>query len=149
VENDVNVKAFLKLIRYAEHTREDDAVYYLLYGGQRTFTDTSEHPLKEPITAWGRKSTSAGAYQIIHGTWLQAKKQGVAQDFTPASQDRVALWLIRSNSALGYVLEGKVEEAITRLRLQWSSLPGASQSKMQMAEAKRLFTKYVAEYTKK
>ena len=85
-ETNINVKAFLKLIRYAEHKREDDGVYYVLYGGQQTFTDTSTHPLEKPIIAWGRPSTAAGAYQIRNPTWKGAKAAGVASDFTPTSQ---------------------------------------------------------------
>jgi len=147
VENDVNVKAFLKLIRYAEHGREDDGVYYVLYGGKQTFTDTSKHPLEKPIMAWGRPSTAAGAYQIRNPTWKGAQAAGVAHDFIPASQDKVAIWLIRTKGALPLVLEGKVEDAIVILRPIWTSLPGASQSKMQMSEAKQLFSKYVTEYS--
>ena len=72
-ETNVNVKAFLKLIRYAEHKRDDDRVYYLLYGGQQTFTDTSTHP-DLAILAWGKRSTAAGAYQIRKATWDEAVK---------------------------------------------------------------------------
>src|ERR1700690_83100 len=103
-EANVNVKAFLKLIRYAEHGSESDRVYYKLYGGKREFTDTSTHPLEEPIEAWGRKSTAAGAYQILNGTWYEAHKRTVAPDFTPASQDRIAIWLIQTKGAMTYVV---------------------------------------------
>lgn len=88
---EVHIKAFLKLIRYAEHKREDDGVYYLLYGGKQTFTDTSKHPNK--IKKWGKESTVAGAYQILNETWEGAKKKGIANDFTPLSQDKIATWL--------------------------------------------------------
>lgn len=147
VENDVNVKAFLKLIRYAEHYREDDSVYYILYGGQRTFTDTSKHPLDKPIPAWGRQSTASGAYQIIYATWNQAKKESIASDFTPASQDRIAVWLIQRSGAMRYIIDGgDIEKAIPYLRGQWASLPGASQSRMTMIQARQQFDKYAREY---
>ena len=125
-ETNVNVKAFLKLIRYAEHGNESDRVYYKLYGGKREFTDTSTHPLEEPIEAWGRKSTAAGAYQILNGTWYEANKRGIASDFTPFSQDKIAIWLIQTKGAMQYVMSGNVEEVITRMRGTWSSLPGGS-----------------------
>ena len=149
VENDVNVKAFLKLIRYAEHGREDDGVYYVLYGGKQTFTDTSKHPLEKPITAWGYSSTSAGAYQMLNRTWKFAKEQGVAQDFTPASQDKIAIWIIQTNGAMRHVLDGKVEDAIPYLRRQWTSLPGGTQQRITMAQARELFNKYLAEQSKR
>lgn len=124
-------------------------MYYKLYGGKREFTDTSTHPLEEPIEAWGHKSTAAGAYQILNGTWNQAKKEGVASDFTPDSQDKIAIWIIQRSGAARYVLDGKVEEAIACLRLQWTSLPGGGQQGLTMVQAKQLFSKYVAEYSKR
>ena len=149
LENNVNVKAFLKLIRYAEHGSDSDRVYYKLYGGRKEFTDTSKHPLEEPIEAWGHKSTAAGAYQILYSTWKQAKNEGAATDFTPGSQDRVAIWIMQKSGAMRFVIDGKVEEAIAHLRLQWTSLPGGPQQEITMAQAKELFSKYVAECTKR
>jgi muramidase (phage lysozyme) len=148
-EANVNVKAFLKLIRYAENGSESDSVYYKLYGGKREFTDTSTHPLEEPIEAWGYKSTAAGAYQILNSTWKQAKKEGVATDFTPFSQDKVAIWIIQKSGAMRYVLDANIEEAIAHLRLQWTSLPGSRQQEIAMPQAKQLFGKYVAEFSKR
>jgi muramidase (phage lysozyme) len=66
-DEEVNVAAFLKPIRHAEHKSDDDRVYFLLYGGQQSFVDTSKHPNKA-ITAWGQTSTAAGAYQILYST---------------------------------------------------------------------------------
>lgn len=145
-QEEINIKAFLKLIRYAEHYREDDEVYYLLYGGKEKFTDTSQHPNKL-IRAWGRSSTAAGAYQILKATWDEAKKKGIVSDFTPASQDKIALWKIQTRGAMNFVKTGDVEKAVAALRNEWTSLPGASQSKMKMDEAKERFNKYVAEYS--
>lgn len=142
----INTRAFLKLIRYAEHKREDDEVYYLLFGGKEKFTNTSTHPdLK--MKAWGTTSTAAGAYQILSGTWKGAKKDGIISDFTPASQDKLARWKLKTRGALQYVEAGDVEKAIAKLRNEWTSLPGASQSHMAMSEAKKRFEKYVKEYS--
>lgn len=41
---DINVKAFLKFIRYAEHKRDDDLVYYQIYGNQFTFKEWMSMP---------------------------------------------------------------------------------------------------------
>jgi len=147
-EADVNVKAFLKLIRYAEHGSESDRVYYKLYGGKREFTDTSTHPLEEPIEAWGSKSTAAGAYQILNGTWYEAKKRGIASDFTPFSQDKIAIWLLHTKGAMKHVTSGDVEKAIVAVRGTWVSLPGGSRQQITMAEAKKRFEKYVTECNK-
>ena len=144
---DINVKAFLKFIRYAEHKREDDLVYYQIYGNQFTFSDTSKHP-NRTVTAWGKKSTAAGAYQILYGTWQEAVDLGIVRDFTPMSQDKIAIWKLKTRRALSYVQNGDIETAIPLLRKEWTSMPGAGQSKMPMAEARQLFDQYVAQYTK-
>lgn len=143
---EINVKAFLKLIRYAEHKREDDGVYFVIFGGG-TFSDTSKHPNKL-VTRWGKTSTAAGAYQILNGGWEEAKKLGIIMDFTPASQDKFALWKLKTRGALPFVEAGDVEKAVARLRNEWTSMPGASQSDFKMADAKAKFQQYVGEYSK-
>lgn len=139
-----NVAAFLKFIRFAEHTRDDDGVYFLLYGGKQTFSDTSRHP-NQPIKAWGQTSTAAGAYQILYGTWKEAKDNGVVPDFSKESQDKLAASKLRSRHALRYIEAGDIDHAIPLLRKEWTSMPGAAQSKMSMATAHELFKKYRAE----
>lgn len=143
----LHVKAFLKLIRYAEHKREDDQVYFLLFGGKEKFSDMTAHPNRK-MKAWGTQSTAAGAYQILYGTWKEAKAKGIVFDFSPASQDKLAMWKLKTRGAIKYIEDGDVENAVARLRNEWSSLPGASQSHMEMDEAKTLFKKYVKELSK-
>ncbi len=139
-----NVKAFLRLIRRAEHGKDDSSVYYIRSGGEKV-ADTAAHPGPEPIEKWGKKSTAAGAYQILHRTWAEAQRKGIVTDFSPASQDKLARSKLQERRALKYVQEGKVKEAIPLLRSEWTSLPGAKQSKMTMEEACRLFDQYVAD----
>lgn len=143
-KDDINVAAFLRLIRYAEHHIDSDDVYWVLYGGQQRFTDASKHPDKA-VTAWGHTSTAAGAYQILYATWKEARERGIVTDFSKASQDKLALEKLRSRHALAYVQQGDIDHAIPLLRKEWTSLPGGSQSKMTMADARALFAKYVAE----
>lgn len=143
-KDDINVAAFLRLIRYAEHHIDSDDVYWVLYGGQQRFTDASKHPDKA-VTAWGHTSTAAGAYQILYATWKEARERGIVTDFSKASQDKLALEKLRSRHALAYVQQGDIDHAIPLLRKEWTSLPGGSQSKMTMADARAVFAKYVAE----
>ncbi|MBV8621316.1 MAG: glycoside hydrolase family 104 protein [Curvibacter sp.] len=140
---ETNVAAFLKLIRFAEHRTDSDEVYFLLYGGRQTFTDTSQHP-NRAITAWGHTSTAAGAYQILYPTWKEAKDKGVVSDFSKASQDKLARAKLQSRGALSAIQKGDIERAIPFLRSEWTSLPGAKQSKMTMAQARVFFDQYVA-----
>lgn len=143
-KEDINMAAFLRLIRYAEHHSDSDEVYFLLYGGQQRFTDTSKHPDKA-VTAWGHTSTAAGAYQILYATWKEARERGIVTDFSKASQDKLAVEKLRSRHALAYVQQGDIDHAIPLLRKEWTSLPGGSQSKMTMDEARMRFAHYVSE----
>lgn len=144
----IRIRSFLKFIRYAEHKREDDLVYNQIYGNKLTFTDMSKHP-NIRATAWGRTSTAAGAYQVLYATGQEAVDKGIVSDFTKASQDKIATWKLRTRHALMHIQQGDIEHAIPLLRKEWTSMPGAAESKMSMPQAKDLFDKYVKEYSKK
>lgn len=142
-----NVRAFLRLIRYAEHDGKDDSsVYHTLYGGGK-FTDDKTHPLPKghEITKWGHRSSAAGAYQILYGTWKEQKDKGLVNDFSPDAQDKIARYKLDEKGARTLIEEGDVEGAMTKLRHEWTSLPGATQSKMTMQQAHVLFTDFVIE----
>ena len=87
--------------------------------------------------------SAAGAYQITYETWKEAKQHGVANDFTPASQDMIARWLIETKGQLKNVEDENLAEAISKLRGIWVSLPGGSQSHMSMEEAQTRFNYYL------
>lgn len=141
----INIKAFLKLIRYAEHRREDDDVYFHLLGGKLKFYDTSRHPIQK-IFARGKCPDIAGAYHHKLKIWEEAYDKGIVSDFSPAAQDILAVNRLISSKALKYVEAGDVENAITRLSDVWTSLPGACNSQMKMNEAKERFEKYLREF---
>lgn len=131
-----NLRAMLMTIRYAEGTQGEDG-YRKMYGGSY-FTDFSKHPRKSN-TRWGKTSTAAGAYQILAGTWDELKVLLKLPDFSPNSQDIAAVQLIARRNALALVEKGNFEAAIERLRKEWASLPGASQSRTAMAEIKSIY----------
>ena len=138
---DANVQAFLKLIRYAEHYPDtSDDFYDTLYGGGR-FTGYTTHP-NTAVAKWGHTSTAAGAYQILYPTWAEAHKQGIVPDFTPASQDRLAFEKLRTRGALPAVCNGDLAAAFALLRNEWTSLPGAKQTRMTMEEGKSALVGY-------
>lgn len=150
--NETNVKAFLKLIRYCEHhRREDDGVYYVLYGGGH-FTDTSTHPMpkgKEIRDSHHKRHTPSGAFQITYDTWERLKKQGVVNGFSPHEQDIAALYIIKEFHALENIRKGDIQTAISKLRSQWAAFPGACQEQIEMDEAVNVFNRFVKEYSKK
>jgi lysozyme len=151
--NEVNVKAFMKVIRYAETGYEDDRAYYVLYGGG-TFSDTSAHPLPLAEQKEGpdhKKHTPAGAYQITYRTWYDLHMSGIAQDFSKYTQDRCAIEIMKWCHVMNDLMKGDINKVLHNhmLRGQWSSLPGASQQQIDMDTAVRKFHQYVKEYSKK
>lgn len=136
-----NVQAFLKLIRFAEHYPDpSDSFYGTLYGGGR-FSGYTVHP-NTAVTRWGHTSTAAGAYQILYPTWAEAKKRGVVLDFTPASQDKLAFEKLRSRGALDAVCSGDLPTAYALLGAEWTSLPGARQTRMSIQDGEKAFVSY-------
>lgn len=120
----LNVQAFFRVIRAGESSQGDEA-YQTIVGGGR-FTDVSAHPRKrvyiESLKVW---STAAGAYQFLWGTWNECVEALGLPDFSPASQDLAALFLIRRRAALPDLLAGRVEAAIKKCAKEWASLPGS------------------------
>ncbi|MFC4932948.1 glycoside hydrolase family 24 protein [Massilia sp. GCM10023247] len=138
-----NVAAFLKMIRTAEGTAGPDG-YRTLVGGS-LFNSFADHPRKlVTILSNGRPITSsaAGAYQILTRTWAGVKGKLMLTDFTPASQDRAAVELIRQRGALADVRAGRFGDALTKCRKEWASLPGAGYGQPEKSVG-ALFAAYV------
>lgn len=110
------------MIQYAEGTFGKDG-YRKIYGGSLV-NDLSKHPNK-PTTKWGITSTAAGAYQILSKTWAELQAKLKLPDFSPLSQDKAAIELIRRRKALEDVMAGRFTQAIAKCRKEWASLPGA------------------------
>lgn len=117
-----NLKAFLTMIQYAEGTYGKDG-YRKIFGGGLV-NDLSKHP-NTATTKWGITSTAAGAYQILSKTWAEIQSKLGLPDFSPLSQDKAAIELIRRRRALEDVLAGRFAQAIAKCRKEWASLPGA------------------------
>lgn len=123
--SDRNVKAFLYMIRRCEGTADDDG-YYRLFGSRsgRQFSDMSKHPnVKVPFR--NTYSTAAGAYQFLYRTWEGKRVLLGLKDFSPLSQDLAAIDILREKSALNLIKEGRITEAIGKVKKVWASLPGA------------------------
>ncbi len=135
-----NLAAFLLMIQYSEGTIGPNA-YRTLYGGE-LFSDYSRHP-NLAIRKYGITSTAAGAYQFLYKVWEELRLQLRLPDFSPASQNRAAIELIRRRKALEDVLAGRFSQAIYKCRKTWASLPGAGygQSERSMASLASVFQK--------
>lgn len=79
----------------------------------------------KPITKYGITSTAAGAYQFLYKTWIGLQHDLKLPDFSPPSQNKAAIELIRRRGALPDVLAGRFTQAIYKCRKEWASFPGA------------------------
>lgn len=144
-----NVQAFLRVIRAGEGTADEDG-YRRHFGGE-LFTDFSQHPKRAITKPLGGKpitSTAAGAYQFLSRTWAECQAALQLPDFSPASQDIAAVFLIDRRGALGHVLEGRLEAAIKACAKEWASLPGSpyGQPTKSLAECKRVYEQFGGTY---
>ena len=122
-------KAFLDMLAWSEGT--DKAVqptknhgYDVIVGGS-LFTSYADHPRKLITLNPRLKSTAAGRYQLLSRYWDAYRSQLGLRDFSPASQDAVALQQIKERRALQLIDEGYIRQAIDRCSNIWASLPGA------------------------
>ena len=137
-----NVKSFLQVIQHSEGTAGPNA-YQLMAGS------TPAHPLlftgdqhpRQLHQAGAVKSDAAGAYQIMSFTWDDLNKALHLPDFSPASQDVAALFLIYRRGALADVEAGNFDMAIQKCSREWASLPGAGygQHEQQLAFLQKVY----------
>lgn len=118
-----NVQAFLAMIRKFESAGR----YNVLYGGG-TFDSYAVHPhvrvpFFNPKTQKMDYSTAAGAYQITYPTWASILSLAGNGDFSPASQDAAAVWLLKMNGALDSIMQGDFNTALKLASRTWASLP--------------------------
>ena len=143
--NSNNVPAFLRLIRHGESGQGDDAYNMIVFGG--TFDDYSDHPrVLRPIPGTTKKTSAAGAYQITMSTWDDLQKTLHLPDFSPASQDKAAVALIKRRGALDDIVAGRYEAAIVKCQKEWTSLPGAAETRYGMAKAKQVLAQWGASF---
>lgn len=132
-----NVQAMLRVIREGESGQGDNA-YRLIVGG-KSFVSFADHPRIYGVP----NSTAAGAYQITATTWDWIKGPMGLFGFGPSNQDFAALGLIAYRGALKDVLAGNLAAAISALRSEWTSLPGAKENQRLTHErARQLFVAY-------
>ena len=122
-----NERAFLKTIGFSEIGRsllaESDDGYNVLLGGT-TFVSYGDHPRKK-ITVNGLTSTAAGKYQILERYYDAYRISLNLPDFSPHSQDLIALQMIKECHALEDINAGRFEEAIIKCNSRWASLPNS------------------------
>jgi muramidase (phage lysozyme) len=136
-----NVTAFLDMLAYSEGTdngkqpTECDG-YDVIVGGGLAYS-TLAHPNKLiSLPRYGIKSTAAGRYQFLKRTWDALQKQLKLPDFSPESQDKACIQLLKECKALPLIKAGKFDEAVFAARKIWASLPGAGYGQHEQGLAK-------------
>ena len=140
-----NVAAFLDTIAYAEGTFREDG-YEITYGYER-INNLSKHPDKVICRQYnGRRlcSSAAGRYQFMPTTWAEVKQS----DFSPESQDKGAIALMKARGILPLVENGQIALAIHKARYTWASFPGNSygQRQVQLKDLLDFYEKRKKEY---
>ena len=93
-------KAFLDMLAWSEGTdngrqKTRNHGYDVIVGGELYLF--SDHPRKLVTLNPKLKSTGAGRYQLLSRWWDAYRKQLGLKDFSPKSQDAVALQRLRSD----------------------------------------------------
>ena len=122
-----NRKAFLDMLAVSEGTvRYGDQDGYNVIVGGSLFDDYSDHPRKRVyLEKLGIFSTAAGRYQVLSRYFDAYKKLLGLPDFSPESQDAIALQQIKERIALADIDAGRFDQAVSKVRNIWASLPGA------------------------
>lgn len=154
-----NRKAFLDMIAWSEIGPRllavSDNGYDVIVGSTPErpilFEGYADHPrrkIAEENDSWDRDgkvdySTAAGRYQILARYYDHYRQQLGLPDFSPASQDAIALQLVRECRALADVDAGRIETAIRKCASRWASFPGAGYGQHENKIAK-LLDAYIA-----
>lgn len=120
-----HVKAFLDVIAYAEGTANMPNKGYNTLFGHGQFSSFADHP-RQRIPFGSTSSSASGRYQIMDFTWDEEKSKLGLKDFSPVSQDLVALSRILMRGGLDELLKGDIRGAINATRKEWASFPGAN-----------------------
>lgn len=133
-----NTRAFLQTIGISEGTvtspiTKNDGYDVIVTGidmQPEIFTNYSTHPfsngrIAKVINSKGLTSTASGKFQILARYYDFYKKQLCLPDFSPDSQDKIALQLIAECHALDDIDAGDFDSAVYKCRSRWASLPKA------------------------
>lgn len=129
-----NVLAFLEVIANSELGAAllavSDNGYNVLVGSTPAhpllFSSYADHPrTRVQLPLLGIASTAAGRYQLLERYFDAYKQLLHLADFSPLSQDRIAVQQIREARALPALIAGDFATAVSYCAHLWASLPGA------------------------
>jgi len=122
-------KAFLDALAVGDGTdngrqQTRNRGYDVIVGGS-LFTDYSKHPNQLVRLRPGLSSTAAGRYQLLSKYYGHYKDLLGLPDFSPESQDQIALQQISERRALADIDAGRIADAVKKCNTIWASLPGS------------------------
>jgi muramidase (phage lysozyme) len=131
----VNLKAFLDMIAFSELGQSlldnpaTDRGYKVIVGSTPLkpilMTSYDDHPRRLIPINDHLCSTAAGRYQLLARYFDAYSKSLGLDDFSPDSQDAIAIQQIRERHALDDIEAGHVQIAVGKVCNIWASLPGA------------------------
>ena len=92
------------------------------------FASYADHPRRLMTLTLRNKewhSTAAGRYQLLAQYFDHYRQLLHLNDFSPASQDEIAIQQMREKGALPDIEAGRCASAIKKVKSLWASLPGA------------------------
>jgi len=128
----LNRCAFLDMLASSEGTSsdpvtQDDGYDVLVTGvnGPARFASYATFPnVLVKVNNAGLSSTAAGRYQLLNRWWVAYSSLLHLSDFSPLSQDLIALQQIRESRALPDIDVGNLAQAVSLCAHIWASLPG-------------------------
>lgn len=128
-----NQRAFLDMLAHSEIgdalLSVSDNGYDVIVGSTPSrpnlFSSYAEHPNRLVKLNAHLSSTAAGRYQLLYRYYVAYKKSLNLPDFSPTSQDAIALQQIKECRALPAIEAGDFERAVALCAHIWASLPGA------------------------
>lgn len=116
-----NAQRWLNAISASEGTMRDGKRGYNIMFGGGTFDDYTRHP--DTVIDGGRlKSSAAGAYQFMPGTYGTVKRDLKLPDFSPPSQDQAALELMRRRG-VDPDRDPLTPQNVNKLSPEWAAFP--------------------------
>ena len=117
--------AFLDMIAHSEGTAgKGDDGYNVIVGGE-LFNTYADHPRILVHLRKDLASTAAGRYQLLKRYYDVYKKALNLPDFSPISQDLIAIQQIKECGAVGEIKTGHFNLSVNLCKHIWASLPGA------------------------
>lgn len=129
-----NLKAFLDMIAVSEIGKPllaaSDDGYNVIVGSTAAkpdlFVSYVDHPRELVKLNATLSSSAAGRYQLLAKYFDAYKASLNLPDFSPISQDKIAIQQIRECHALPDIEAGRIALAINKCAHIWASLPGNS-----------------------